>query len=170
MEHIKETAQSFDPAYPFNIRFFNEVLNLLYEKEQKTTALITLFSMLAIFISIVGVFGLVVFDSEYRRKEIGVRRVLGSSALQIIIMFNKTYLHILCLCFILAVPIAYHVVVRWLDNFAYKTPMYWWVFLIAFVIVSVITIMTVTFQNYWVANENPVKSLKDRLIPGSIYL
>ena len=160
MEHIKETAQSFDPAYPFNIRFFNEVLNLLYEKEQKTTALITLFSMLAIFISIVGVFGLVVFDSEYRRKEIGVRRVLGSSALQIIIMFNKTYLHILCLCFILAVPIAYHVVVRWLDNFAYKTPMYWWVFLIAFVIVSVITIMTVTFQNYWVANENPVKSLK----------
>ena len=160
MEHIKETAQSFDPAYPFNIRFFNEVLNLLYEKEQKTTALITLFSMLAIFISIVGVFGLVVFDSEYRRKEIGVRRVLGSSALQIIIMFNKTYLHILCLCFILAVPISYHVVVRWLDNFAYKTPMYWWVFLIAFVIVSVITIMTVTFQNYWVANENPVKSLK----------
>lgn len=160
MKHIKETAQSFDPAYPFNIRFFNEVLNLLYEKEQKTTALITLFSMLAIFISIVGVFGLVVFDSEYRRKEIGVRRVLGSSALQIIIMFNKTYLHILCLCFILAVPIAYHVVVRWLDNFAYKTPMYWWVFLIAFVIVSVITIMTVTFQNYWVANENPVKSLK----------
>lgn len=160
MEHIKETAQSFDPAYPFNIRFFNEVLNLLYEKEQKTTALITLFSMLAIFISIVGVFGLVVFDSEYCRKEIGVRRVLGSSALQIIIMFNKTYLHILCLCFILAVPIAYHVVVRWLDNFAYKTPMYWWVFLITFVIVSVITIMTVTFQNYWVANENPVKSLK----------
>ncbi|GGK04461.1 ABC transporter permease [Parabacteroides faecis] len=160
MEHIKKTAQSFDPAYPFNIRFFNEVLNRLYEKEQKTTTLITLFSMLAIFISIVGVFGLVVFDSEYRRKEIGVRKVLGSNTLQIIIMFNKTYLHILCLCFILAVPIAYHVVVRWLDNFAYKTPMYWWVFLIAFAIVSVITVITVTFQNYWVANENPVKSLK----------
>ena len=135
MEHIKETAQSFDPAYPFNIRFFNEVLNLLYEKEQKTTALITLFSMLAIFISIVGVFGLVVFDSEYRRKEIGVRRVLGSSALQIIIMFNKTYLHILCLCFILAVPIAYHVVVRWLDNFAYKKQIYRSEFNIAFDIV-----------------------------------
>lgn len=160
MIHIKETAQSFDPAYPLNIRFFDEVLNQLYEKEQKTTSLITLFSILAIFISIVGVFGLVVFDSEYRRKEIGVRKVLGSSVLQIIIMFNKTYLHILCLCFILAVPIAYHVVVRWLDNFAYKTPMYWWVFIIAFVMVSMITVITVTFQNYWVANENPVKSLK----------
>ena len=75
MQHVKTTLQSFDPEYPFNVRFFDEVLNGLYEKERSLSSLITLFSLIAIFISVVGVFGLVVFDSEYRKKEIGIRKV-----------------------------------------------------------------------------------------------
>ena len=133
----------------------------LYEKERSLSSLITLFSLIAIFISVVGVFGLVVFDSEYRKKEIGIRKVLGSTTEEIIVMFNKTYIRILCVCFVLGAPIAGYVVHRWLENFAYKTPMYWWVYLIAFAIIAVITILTVTFQNWHAANENPVHSIKN---------
>lgn len=161
MQHVKTTLQSFDPEYPFNVRFFDEVFNGLYEKERSLSSLITLFSLIAIFISVVGVFGLVVFDSEYRKKEIGIRKVLGSTTEEIIVMFNKTYIRILCVCFVLGAPIAGYVVHRWLENFAYKTPMYWWVYLIAFAIIAVITILTVTFQNWRAANENPVHSIKN---------
>jgi putative ABC transport system permease protein len=124
------------------------------------SSLITLFSLIAIFISIVGVFGLVVFDSECRRKEIGIRKVLGASTIGIIIMFNKSYFKILLICFVVAAPLAWYGVTRWLENFAYKTPMYWWVYLLAFVVVAVITASTVTFQNWRVANDDPLKAIK----------
>lgn len=159
-EHVQSILQTFDPEYPFDVRFFDNVLHNLYEKEQSLSSLITLFSLIAVFISIVGVFGLVVFDSEYRKKEIGVRKVLGSTARQIIIMFNKTYIRIVCICFVLAAPMAWYGVHRWLENFAYKTPMYAWVYIVAFAIVAIITILTVTFQNWRAANENPVHSIK----------
>lgn len=160
MNHVRSSLQAIDSEYPFNIRFFDEVLNRLYEKERNLTSLITLFSILAIFISIVGVFGLVVFDSEYRRKEIGVRKVLGSTTGQILIMFNKSYLLILLICFVIAAPLAAYAVYQWLQNFAYKTPMYIWVFGIAFLIIAIITVCTVTFQNWRAADDNPVNSLK----------
>lgn len=160
MEHVKSSLKAFDSEYTFKVFFFNEVLDRLYSKELNLSSLITLFSLIAIFISIVGVFGLVVFDSEYRKKEIGVRKVLGSSTTQIIVMFNKGYIMILMVCFVLAAPVAGYAVHRWLENFAYKTPMYWWVYLIAFVVISIITVLTVTFQNWHAANENPVKSIK----------
>ena len=160
MSHIRTTLAEFDADYPFEIRFFDEVLQRLYEKETSLSSLISLFSLLAIFISIVGVFGLVVFDSECRRKEIEIRKVLGASTMGIIIMFNKAYLKILAICFVIAAPLAWYAVSRWLQNFAYKTPMYWWVYLLAFVAVGVITVCTVTFQNWRVASDNPVNSIK----------
>lgn len=161
INQVKATLKNFDPEYPFNVRFFDNVLNELYGKEQRLSNLITLFSLIAVLISIVGVFGLVVFDSEYRKKEIGVRKVLGSTTRQIIILFNKTYIRILCLCFVVAVPIAWYGISRWLENFAYKIPMYLWVYVAAFLIILVITILTVTFQNWRAANENPVHSIKN---------
>jgi putative ABC transport system permease protein len=160
MSHIHSTLSGFDTDYPFEVRFFDEVLQRLYEKETALSSLITLFSLLAIFISIVGVFGLVVFDSECRRKEIGIRKVLGASTIGIIVMFNKGYFKILAVCFVIAAPLAWYAVNRWLENFAYKTPMYWWVYLLAFVAVAIITAATVTFQNWRVANDDPVKSIK----------
>ena len=160
LSHINSTLAEFDADYAFEVRFFDEVLQRLYEKETALSTLITLFSLIAIFISIVGVFGLVVFDSECRRKEIGIRKVLGASTLGIIIMFNRGYFKILAVCFVLAAPLAWYAVARWLENFAYKTPMYWWVYLFAFFAVAVITAATVTFQNWRVANDDPVKAIK----------
>lgn len=160
MRHVRTSLSKFDPEYPFTVRFYDEVLQSTYEKELKISYLITLFSIIAIFISIVGVFGLVVFESEYKRKEIALRKVLGSTTGEILLMFNKSYCLILLVCFILGAPVAWYAVYRWLENFAYRTPMYWWVLPFAFLIVSVITLITVTFQNWHVANENPVNNIK----------
>lgn len=160
MAHIEASLVNIDPVYPFKVSFYDEILQQTYEKELKIGNLITLFSVIAILISIVGVFGLVVFESEYRRKEVAVRKVLGSSISQILLMFSRGYLVILSVCFILSVPVAFYGVYCWLENFAYRTPIYWWVFLAAFVIVSAITFITVTYQNWQVANSNPVESIK----------
>ncbi len=160
IEHVRTTLQSFDSEYPFNVFFFDNVFERLYAKEHNLSSLITLFSLIAIFISIVGVFGLVVFDSEYRRKEIGVRKVMGSTTGQILIMFNKTYMITLLICFVIAAPVAAYAVSQWLQNFAYKTPMHLWVFAVAFILVAIITVCTVTFQNWQAADDNPVNSIK----------
>lgn len=161
MAHVKSVLNEIHPDYPFNVKFFDQVLNTLYEKEENLSSLITLFSLIAVFISMVGVFGLVVFDSQYRKKEIGIRKIMGSTTSEILIMFNKTYIYILCICFTLAAPVAYYAIHKWLENFALKTPVYWWVFMLAFLLVFCLTILTVTFQNWRVANENPVYSIKD---------
>ena len=158
--HIQSTLQSFKSDHLYHIRFFDEIIQKLYENERRFSSLIILFSLIAVFISIVGVFGLVVFDSEYRKKEIGIRKVLGSTVSEILILFNKTYIRILCICFLLAAPVAWHIVQKWLENFAYKTPLSWWIFLLSFLLVSLITSGTVTFQCWRVANANPVDSIK----------
>ena len=162
MSHIRSTLAEFDPNFYslFETHFFDEILQQVYERELKLGWLVLIFSLMVIFISIVGVFGLVVFDSECRRKEIGIRKVHGATTFEIITMFNKAYLTILVICFVISVPIAWIAVSRWLENFAYRTPMYWWVFVLAFVAVAAITILTVTIQNWRVANEDPVKSIK----------
>jgi putative ABC transport system permease protein len=87
--------------------------------------------------------------------------VFGASVLGIIFMFNKTYFRILLICFVIAAPLAWYAVTRWLENFAYKTPMYWWVYSLAFIAVVVITACTITFQNWRVANGNPVEAIKN---------
>lgn len=161
MQHVRASLSKIDPVYPFKTYFYDEVLQNTYERELKISSLITLFSVIAIFISMVGVFGLVVFESEYRRREVAVRKVLGSSTSEILIMFNKSYLAILAFCFVLSAPVAFYGVYRWLENFAYRTPVYWWVFVVAFLLVSLLTFITVTFQNWQVANSNPVDSIKN---------
>ena len=160
VSHIYKTLADIDPAYPVEIEFYDAVFNELYHKEENLRSLITVFSILAIIISLVGVFGLVVFDTQYRRKEIGVRKVHGATNSEILKMLNRSYIYIVLVCFALATPIGYYGIKKWLESFAYKTPMYWWVYLAALTIVLVITIGTVTFQSWRAANANPVDSLK----------
>ena len=157
---LRDELEALSPGYPFDVRPFDEQLELTYKNEQRLATLISLFSLLAVLISIAGVFGLVVFDSEYRRKEIGIRRVMGASVGNILLMFNKSYLWILLICFIIACPIAWYAVNEWLQSFAYRVPSYWWIFPVALLIVGSVTLLTVTYQNWHAANENPVNSLK----------
>lgn len=158
--HVRETLKEIDPTFPFEISFYNTILNNLYQKEQTLGKLISLFGIMAILISIVGVFGLVLFETQYRRKEIGIRKINGATTGQILLMFNKTYIRIVSVCFIISIPIAWMGTQQWLENFAYKAPLHLWVFIVAFLIILSVTIGTVTFRNWQAANENPVNSVK----------
>ena len=158
--HVRETLKEIDPTFPFEISFYNTILNNLYQKEQTLGKLISLFGIMAILISIVGVIGLVLFETQYRRKEIGIRKINGATTGQILLMFNKTYIRIVSVCFIISIPIAWMGTQQWLENFAYKTPLHLWVFIVAFLIILSVTIGTVTFRNWQAANENPVNSVK----------
>lgn len=160
VDHIQKTIKDLDASYPFRIEFYDEIFDHLYHKEENFRSLVTLFSLLTIIISLVGVFGLVIFETQYRRKEIGIRKVYGATLEEILLMFNKIYLRIIVICFVVAVPLAWYGVHKWLENFTYKTPVYWWIFALSFLIVTVATLVTVTFQNWKAANANPVDSLK----------
>ncbi|MDR1098564.1 MAG: ABC transporter permease [Tannerella sp.] len=158
--HIRRTMAEIDPAYPFNIEFYDTVFKRLYQKEESLGRLVSSFGLLAVILCITGVFGLVIFETRYRRKEIGIRKVFGATAGEILFMFNKIYLRIIIVCFIIAAPVAFYAVNRWLETFHYRTPIHGWVFAVAFVIVTVITLFTVSFRNWRTANENPVDSIK----------
>ena len=160
VSHIYKTLADIDPAYPVEIEFYDAVFNELYHKEENLRSLITVFSLLAIIISLVGVFNLVVFDTQYRRKEIGLRKVHGATIGEVLKMLNSSYIYIVLICFVLAVPVGYYGINKWLESFAYKTPMFWWVYPLALLIVLTITVGTVTYQSWQAANANPVDSLK----------
>jgi putative ABC transport system permease protein len=100
------------------------------------------------------------FETEYRRKEIGIRKVFGSSTKEILLMFCRHYAWLLALSFIVAAPIAWYIGRQWLENFAERTPVYWWLFPFALLIVGTITMATVVIQSWRTANENPINSIK----------
>lgn len=160
VEQIKKTVASIDPSYPADVRFYDTVFDQLYQAERRTAGLIALFSLLAVAISLVGVFGLVVFETQYRKKEIGVRRVMGATIGEILVMFNRRFVWTILFCFVLAGPVAWYGVTRWQGAFVYKTPLHWWIFLVAFVIVLGVTLATVSIQSWRAASANPIKSLR----------
>jgi putative ABC transport system permease protein len=139
---------------------FDETIENLYTKEIKLTKIISLFSLVAVIISLMGVFGIVVFENQHRKKEIALRKIHGSTVALILGMFNRKFLYILLISFVIAAPIAYYGVTKWLSGFAYKTPVYWWIFAVGFLVVAFITSITVTLQTLSVANENPIKAIK----------
>ncbi|MEG1544296.1 MAG: FtsX-like permease family protein [Tannerellaceae bacterium] len=161
VNHIRRTLADIDPNYPFDIEFYDDIFNQLYQKEESLRTLVTAFSLIAILLSLVGVFGLVVFETQYRRKEIGIRKIHGATVAEVLAMFNKSYFRIIAVCFVLAAPVAWYGVKVWLENFAYKVPMSVWVFCLAFVVVAGITLGTVTFQSWRAANANPADSIKN---------
>ena len=157
---IRETIRSFDPDADADIRFLDENIGALYQKEDRLAAMLTLFSLLSVGISIVGVFGLILFETQFRRKEIGLRKVYGATIGEILRMFNKRYMRIVLACSVVAIPIGWYVVDRWLESFAYRTPVKWWIFAVAVGSVALVTILTITLQSYRTAAENPVRSIK----------
>ena len=143
-----------------DLRYMDDVLEESYRQERLFTQQILLFSLLAILISIIGVFGLTMFESEYRRKEIGIRKVFGSSTKEILMMFWQRYLYILLGCFVVAAPIGYLLGQHWLEGFAVRTSVSPLLFLVSFLLITLITMLTVTYQSWKNANENPINSIK----------
>ncbi len=149
-----------DPTAVVDVHFLDETVEAQYRNDRRMGNLITLFSLLAAVISLAGVFGLVVFETQYRRKEIGVRKVMGATVSEILGMFNRQFVWLVGICFVVAAPLAWYGVREWLATFAYRTPIYWWVFLVSLLIVLFITLLTVTVQSWRAATANPVDALK----------
>lgn len=159
MTDIRRVIAKIDPSYPATIESYDDGFQFMYRDDIQTTNLISFFSLLAIIISLVGVFGLVVFETQYRRKEIGVRKIMGSTIGQILVMFNRKFAVIVGVCFVVAAAASYFVVDWWLNGFVYRIPMHWWIFAAGGAIVFVVTLGIVTTLVYRAATQNPVKSL-----------
>ena len=160
---IIETLKEIDPEINANlleVKSFNIFLDNLYGSEKNLSILINLFTLLAIVISLMGVFGLVMFDTERRKKEIGVRRVNGATVEEILAMFNMKFIKIVIVSFIIAVPVSWWIIRVYLESYAYKTPIYVWVFFVALLAVLIITTGVVTLRSYRAATSNPVESLR----------
>lgn len=161
--HIRRCIAEVDPRpEPGDIvvRVFDEELGLEYDNERKLTAIVGLFALLAVVIALMGVFGLVLFETQHRRREIAVRRVMGASRGEILAMFNRRYVMLVAVCFVLAVPVSIWAVRHWLAGFAYAVPLYWWVFALALAGVLAVTALTVTVRSWRAVNENPAESVK----------
>ena len=163
IRYVREAVMAFDPSLEADkvyVRIFDEELGKYYNAEERLARLIAAFSLLSIVISMLGVFGLVLFETQYRRKEIGIRRVNGASVRSILEMFNLQFLRIVGICTVIALPISYYIVDRWLQGFATRMPMHWWVFVAAVIIVGLIPVVTVTARSWRAANENPINAIQ----------
>ncbi|SFD80947.1 ABC transporter permease [Spirosoma endophyticum] len=157
---FRKQWEAFNPPAPFTYSFLDERFAFLYESEQKTSQLFTVFAVISVVIASLGLFGLAAFTAEQRTKEIGVRKVLGASVVSIIALLSKDFLKLVLIAIVLAVPIAWLAMNRWLSDFAYRIDIEWWVFALAGLLAVGIALFTISFQSIKAALMNPIKSLR----------
>lgn len=132
----------------------------IYQSEQRVGKIALLFASLAILIASLGLFGLATFIAEQRMKEIGIRKVLGASVQRIVQLMTTDFIRLICLSFVIAAPIGWWAMNKWLNDFAYRTHISWWMFALSAVLALVVALITVSIQAFRAAITNPVKSLK----------
>jgi len=166
-DHVPETIRmieniwnEFAPNVPFVYSFLDEEFDALFRAEQRFGKLVGYFSVLTIFIACLGAFGLATFSAEQRTKEIGIRKSLGASISQVVLLLTRDFTRMVALAFILIVPVAWYAMSRWLENFAYRTNISIWVFLFAGIAAILFAWLTVSYQAIRAATTNPVKALR----------
>ena len=159
-KQLEQLIKQLDTEETCEFRFLDEDLQITYEEEFRFIAQVKLFAFICIFITLIGVFCLTLIETEYRRKEIAIRKIMGSTVHEVLLLFAGRYLILLLVAFVIAAPVGYYISTKWLQNFAEHTPIYWWFFPLAFLMVSVVVLLTVVLQSGRVATENPVNSIK----------
>jgi putative ABC transport system permease protein len=160
LDNIKKVWDEVFPGYAIKYRFYDEWFDNMYQKEERLASSISLFAILAIIISCMGILGLSIFTTAGRTKEIGIRKVNGANTLQIVSMLNKDLLKWVAIAFIIACPIACYAMHKWLENFAYKTELSWWIFALAGLLALIVALLTVSWQSWKTARMNPVEALR----------
>ena len=160
-EKIKTTYASLIDNAEFDVQFVDETISRWYEKDERTGRIISYFTLLSFIISTMGILGISSFYMQQRKKEIGIRKVNGATTTQILSLLNKDFSKWVCFAFVIAVPISFYVMNKWLKGFAYKTTMSWWIFVLAGIIALLIALLTVSWQSFQAAVANPVESLKE---------
>ncbi len=157
---MDEVMKKYNPAFPFEYEFVDDSFNARFKSEKLVGSLSQIFALLAIIISCLGLFGLSAFTAEQRRKEIGVRKVLGSSVTGIVELLSKDFMRLVLIAILVAIPLAWWGMQNWLESFAYHIEINWWVFAIAGLTAICIALLTVSFQAVKAAVASPVKSLR----------
>jgi putative ABC transport system permease protein len=160
IQSVSKVWNRFAPNQSIRYSFLDESFALMYADVKRTGRILGTFALLAIFVACLGLFALSSFMIENRRKEIGVRKVNGARTTEVITMLNRDFLKWVAIAFLIACPIAWYAMHKWLENFAYKTDLSWWVFAAAGVIALFIALITVSWQSWRAATRNPVESLR----------
>ena len=160
MDYIKKTAQSIDPKNQVDVRFLDETLNKMYDKEEKTTRFIEFAALWCVLLGVAGLLGLIVFVCKARTKEIGIRKVNGAKVIEVMSLLNKDLFKLMLVAFIVSTPGAWFLMHRWLEGFAYKTGLSWWIFVLAGIMALGIALLTVSWHSWRSAVKNPVEALR----------
>jgi putative ABC transport system permease protein len=157
---MKQQWEKFNVEEPFTYSFMDELYNKTYQAEEKTGKILNIFTSLTILVACLGLFGLAIYTTEQRTKEIGIRKVLGASVLQVTNMLSKDFVKLVLIACVIAFPLSYWAMSNWLQDFAYRITISWWIFALAALIALFIALATVSFQAVKAALANPVKSLR----------
>ncbi len=157
---VRNVWNKFSPEYPIEYKFLDENFGQMYNAEDKLRSLLGIFTAIAIFVGCLGLFGLAAYTAERRRKEVGIRKVLGASTQGIVLLLSKDFVKLVFISLLVASPVAWYFMNKWLEDFAYRINISWWMFVIAAVVAIGIALITVSFQAIKAALMNPVKSLR----------
>jgi len=160
LQHIQNLWKKFLPESPLEYHFLDDSFNDLYKADQQASLLIFIFALIAVLVSALGLFGLASFTAEHRTKEIGIRKVLGASATGIMQLLSKDFVKPVIAAILIASPVAWLAMNKWLQNFAYRINISWWMLVMAGLLAVIIALATVSFQAFKAAIANPVKSLR----------
>lgn len=160
LAHVEKTWKQFLPEIPFDYSFLDERYQQLYDAEKHQGTLFTLFAGIALFIAGLGLFGLSAFAISQRVKEIGIRKVLGADVGSIVGLLSKEFLQLVVMAAVIAFPVAWYTMHQWLEDFAYRIGISWWVFVLAGITAALVAFVTISFQTIKAATANPVKSLR----------
>lgn len=161
---IGQLEQAWQEVYgdePFNYEFFDESIAKFYLKEKQTAKLLTWCAALAILISCLGILGLVIHITQIRLKEVGIRKILGATALQLFNLLAKEFIYLVTVACLLAIPFAWWGMSNWLKNYAFRTNLPWWIFALAFVIMMLVALATLSINTLKTAQANPVQALRN---------
>jgi len=160
LAYIDKTVTKLNPDFPYEHFFLDSDFKRLYQGEQRLRDQMMFFSIMAILISCMGLWGILLFMVKQRIKEIGIRKVNGAKVSEILTMLNKDFIKWVAIAFVVACPIAYYAMNKWLENFAYKTSLSWWIFVLAGLLALGIALLTVSWQSWRAATRNPVEALR----------
>jgi putative ABC transport system permease protein len=160
INHIEEQWNTLAEGLPFEFHFLDEHYNSLYKAEQQLSYLSIVFTLISIFIIVLGLLGLISFLTTRKTKEIGIRKVMGASVENILMLLSKTFIRWTIIANLIAWPFAWYAMNHWLQNFAYRIEMSWWMFALAGGVALFMTFLTVSFQTIKAAIANPIKSLR----------
>lgn len=160
IDRIEEVWHRFAPGFPFSWHFLDDSIGRLYEKEQRLFRLFIFFSLLAIFVACLGLSGLALFTTQQRTKEVGIRKILGSSEKEVVLLLTRDFLVLVLMANIIAWPVAWYAMTRWLENFAFHTEIEWWMFALSGLLALIMAVLTISFQAARTAMANPVEALK----------